>query len=313
MATPALSEADALCDQAKSLLKERKFAEAQALYDQAVARDSRSIPAHEGAAATAFALKDFQKAATHYKKLSMLDVRRAEPLINLGAVYNRMGDFANAARTLRQALSKDRKSAAGYYNLGIAYKGQNQQSLCISAYKEAMRLDPKMYDAHLNLANLFMEVNNFHQAVIHFEKALEIEPKFEKARRGLEKAREAQDEAKRSQNPFGRLVNEEDVARHQQDVKLRELSAQERFEDRQLLHQLAKESEGLAVRLVAQLHEEMVPAVLRLQQISAQADDARALYREVLTTGTVTTRFLATATAMREKTDSIRAHEKQIR
>jgi len=313
MATPALNEADALCDQAKVLLKERKFAEAQKLYDEAVARDSRSIPAHTGAAAAAFVLKDYQKAATHYKKLSMLDVRRAEPLINLGAVYNRMGDFVNAARTLRQALSKDRKSAPGYYNLAIAYKGQNQQSMCISAYKEAIRLDPKMSDAYLNLANLYLEVGNFHHAVIHFEKALEIDPKFEKARRGLEKAHEAQDAAKRSQNPFGRLVNEEEVAKHQQDVTYRALSQQERFEDRQLLHQLAKESEALANLVVTQLHEELIPAILRLQQISAQADDSRALYREAQLTTKVTTKFLASATTIREKTEGVRAHEKAIR
>jgi tetratricopeptide (TPR) repeat protein len=313
MATPALSEADTLCDQAKALLKERKFADAQKLYEQAVARDSRSIPAHEGAAATAFALKDYQKAATHYKKLSTLDVRRAEPLINLGAVYNRLGDFGGAARTLRQALSKDRKSAAGYYNLGIAYKGQNQHSMCISAYKEALRLDPKMYDAHLNLANLYVEVGNFHQAIIHFEKSLEIEPKFEKAKRGLEKAREAQEEAKRSQNPFGRLVNEEEVAKHQTEVKYRDLSQQERFEDRQQLHQLAKEAESLATLLVAQLHEEVIPAVLRLQQISVQADDARAMYRESQHASTLVTKFLASAAALRDKSDSVRAHEKAIR
>ncbi len=313
MATPALSEADAICDQAKALLKERKYAEARGLYEQAVAKDPRSIPAHEGLAASSFVLKDFEAAATHYKKLSMLDVRRAEPLINLGAVFNRMGDFAGAARTLRQAISKDRKSAAAYYNLGIAYKGQNQQSQAISAYKEAIRLDPAMPEPHQNLGNVYSDMGNFQSAILHYEKALELNPQFEKARKGLEKARSSQDEAKKMQNPFGRLVDESDVSRRQQDKKHRDLSAQERFDDRQALHQMAKETEQLAVAVKTQIREELGPAILRLQQTSAQQDDARSLYRESEQMTKIAARFAAVADTMRIKTDAIREHEKVVR
>jgi tetratricopeptide (TPR) repeat protein len=313
MATPALSEADSICDQAKTLLKERKYEEARGLYEQALEKDPRNIPAHEGIAAAAFVLKDFDSAATHYKKLSMLDVRRAEPLINLGAVYNRMGDFATAARTLRQAISKDRKSAAAYYNLGIAYKGQNQQSLAISAYKEAIRLDPTMAESHQNLGNVYFDMGNFQSAILHHEKALELNPKFEKARKGLEKARFAQDEAKRTQNPFGRLVDESEVSGRQQVAAYRELSAQERFEDRQALHQMAKEAEQLAVAVKTQIREELSPAILRLQQTSAQQDDARSLYREAEQITRIAGRFCAVADAMRTKTEAIRQHEKVVR
>jgi tetratricopeptide (TPR) repeat protein len=313
MATPALSEADSICDQAKSLLRDRKYDEARKLYEQALIKDSRNIPAHEGLAAAAFVLKDFETAAAHFKKLSMLDVRRAEPLINLGAVYNRMGDFSSAARTLRQAISKDRKSAAAYYNLGIAYKGQNQQSQAISAYKEAIRLDPTMAESHQNLGNLYFDMGNFQSAIMHFEKALALNSKFEKARKGLERARNAQEEAKRTQNPFGRLVDESDVSRRQQTTSYRDLSAQERFEDRQTLHLMAKEAEQLAVAVKTQIREELAPALLRLQQTSAQPDDVRALYREAEQMTRFAARFSAVADAMRTKTDTIREHEKVVR
>lgn len=313
MATPMLSESDSICDQAKVLLREHKYAEALELYNLALQKDARSIPALEGAAASAFVLKDLAKAAEHYRKLSMLDVRRAEPLINLGAVYNRQGDYANAARTLRQAISKDRKSATAYYNLGIAYKGQNQQSQAISAYKEAIRIDPSMPEAHQNLGNVYQEMGNTHSAIIEFEKALQLNPKFEKARKGLEKARAAQDEAKRSQKPFGRLVSESDVSRGQQMLRFRDLQPQERFEDRQTLHQLAKETEQLATATNTQIREELAPGILKMQQCSAQADDAKAIYREIQHLSTAATRFAALSNAMRAKTDAIRDHEKVIR
>ncbi|MBX3443235.1 MAG: tetratricopeptide repeat protein [Planctomyces sp.] len=313
MASPAISEVDALCDQARALMRDKQFSQARDLYEQALAKDARSIPACSGAAASSFALKDYEKAAAHYKKLSMLDVRRADPLINLGAVYNRMGDYGNAARTLRQALSKDRKSASGYYNLGIAYKGQNQLTMAISAYKEAIRADPRMPEAYHNLANLHFEMGNFQQAIVHFEKALEIEPKFEKARTGLEKARNAQEEARLHQNPFGRLVNENEVAARQTEVRIRQLTAQERFEDRQALHQFAKETEQLAVSLLALLRDELSPAILKLQHTCAQPEDARSLYREGQQLSSKTARFQALAEALRERTNSIREHERVVR
>jgi tetratricopeptide (TPR) repeat protein len=313
MATPASSEADVLCEQGRALLKERKYPEALAIFESAVALDSRHIPAHEGAATSAFASRDFAKAAAHYKKVSVLDVRRAEPLINLGAVYNRMQDYANAARSLRQAISKDKKSATAYYNLGIAYKGQNQHSLAISAYKEAIRLDPKMPESHLNLGNVFLEMGNTQHAIQQFEKALELEPRFEKARKSLDKARQALEASRLSQNPFGRLVKEDDVARRQQAVVLPVLSPQERFDDRQFLHQLAKETENLSLAVIAQLQDELGPAVLRLQQVSAQSGEARALYREAQQTAAISARFSAVAAALHAKTEAIRLHEKDVR
>ena len=45
MATPAVSEVDALCEQARRLMKEKKVSEARTIYEDAVAKDPRSIPA----------------------------------------------------------------------------------------------------------------------------------------------------------------------------------------------------------------------------------------------------------------------------
>jgi tetratricopeptide (TPR) repeat protein len=310
---PAVSDVSALCDQARALMKQKKLSEARALYEQAIERDARSIPAFEGAAATAFAEKDFEKAAAHYKKLTLLDLRRAQPAVNLGAVYNRMGDFNNALKTLRTAVAKDKKCAAAFYNMGIAHKGLNQLSMAVTAYKEAVRIDPKMVDASYNLGNLLLEMGSFQQAVLYFEKALEADPNFDKARRGLQRAYDAKDESKKNQKAFGRLVDEEVTARNQEEHEYRLLTPKERFEDRQALHQLAKETENLAIAFLAHLRDELTPALQKMQHLASVGGDARNLRAEDAALNEATGAFHNVAGAFTDKLSSMREHERLIR
>lgn len=310
---PTVSDVSALCDQARALMKQRKVSEARALYEQAIELDPRSIPAFEGAAATAFAEKDFEKAAAHYKKLTLLDLRRAQPAVNLGAVYNRLGDFNSALKALRTAVAKDKKCAAGYYNMGIAHKGLNQLSMAVTAYKEAVRLDPKMVDASYNLGNLLLEMGSYQQAVLYFEKALEADPNFEKAHRGRQRAYDAKDESKKSQKAFGRLVDEEVTARNQEEHEYRILTPKERFEDRQALHQLAKETENLAIAFLAQLRDELTPALQKMQHMASVGGDARNLRTEDEALDDATKSFHNVAGAFNEKIRSVHEHERLIR
>ncbi len=312
MAAPALSEAGVLCEQARALMKARKLAEARAVYEDAIAKDGRHIAAYEGAAAAAFALKDFEGAAAHYKKLTLIDVRRAQPAINLGAVYNRLGDFNSAIKTLRNAITRDKKSAAAYYNLAIAHKGLNQQSMAVTAYKEAVKLDPKMVDASFNLGNLLLEMGSYQQAVMYFQKALEADPTFEKAQRGLERANEAKDESRKSQNAFGRLVDEGAASRPQDEVEHRLLTPAERQEDRAALHELSKETENLGLAVLTQLRDDFGPALQGLSH-AASKGDARHLPEENQSLHDAAERFRSIAVALTQKIEAIREHERLIR
>jgi len=310
---PTVSDVGPLCEQARALMKQKKISEARSLFEQAIALDPRSIPAFEGAAATAYAEKDFERAAAHYKKLTLLDLRHAQPAVNLGAVCNRMGDFASALKALRTAVSKDRKCAAAYYNMGIAHKGLDQLSMAVTAYKEAVRLDPKMVDASYNLANLLLEMGSYQQAVVYFEKALEADPAFDKARRGLQRAHDAKDESKKSQKAFGRLVDEEQTAKNQEEVEYRLLTPKERFDDRTDLHQLAKETENLAIATLSQLHDELTPALQKMQHAASAGGESRNLGAESEALREAVAHFHSVASAFNEKLEALREHERLMR
>ena len=310
---PAPSKADQLCDQGKAFLKERKIDEAVRLLEQAIQENSRHVGAHESLAAVYFSRKDYAKAAEFFEKASKYDPRRVEPLINLGAVQNRMEDYQAAAKTLRLAVSRDRRSTAAYYNLAIAQKGLNQPHLAVSAYKEVLKLDPKMIDALQNLANLYLDMGNIQQAQFHFHKALEIDPKFERARRGLDRCHALTEEKKKEHNPFGRLVNMQELENRAAEVKLRPLSPQERFDDRNAVHQIAKNSEQSAVVLLNTLRDRIGPALTRISHSLSQSEDPFMLMRESEALPRELAALERAHEDLRARIHELNTHEKAIR
>lgn len=304
---------DSLIEQARDLMRQRDYPQAVAVYTSALEQNDMSAAAHEGLATAAFMMQDYDLAVKHYKRVTMLDPRRVEPLINLGAVYNRKAEYQTAVKQLRNALSKDRKSAEAYYNLGIAYRGMKSYSMAISAYREAIRLKPDMAEAYQNLANAYVEQGNTQQAILNYRRALELRPDFERARRGLEQAQNAVSEAKKSMSPFGRLV---DTAQPKAEVKqaaLRVLTPQERFEDRTQVHQCAKAVEQAAAVLLNQLRDHLIECLLKLNQAFSQSDDRYNFREEYLSYRAAHAEFQRAVAMLTQQSHALRAHEKFIR
>ncbi len=308
-------EVDALCEKALECLRKRDAKGAIALYEQAIAADVRHIAAHEGLAMVCFRIKDYDRAIELLTRVTRLAPQKADPLINLGAIYNKQGEFKKAIDTLRKALSKDRRCPEAYYNLGIAQKGLNQFSMAVSAYKEAIRLRPDMAEAYANLGNVFIEMKNLSQAKLNFNRALEINPDFAKARQGLLRTQDRADEAKRAINPFGRLVDMAEVERKNKEgeKKFRELSPQERFDDRTEVHHLTKLTEQHAAAFLNQIRDEIKHSLLAMSRIANGDVEAHYWARETENLETAIMRFDQFSQALFQSTDELKAHEKFIR
>lgn len=304
---------DPLIEQARELMRNREYPQAISTYERAIAQNEHSVAAHEGLATAAFMLQDYELAVKHFKRVGMLDPRRAEPLINLGAVHNRQGDFQSAVKQLRNALSKDRKSAEAYYNLGIAYRGLKQFSMAVSAYKEAIRLDPDMAEAYQNLANAYVEQGNTQQAILNYRRALEIRPDFERAKRGLEQAQTAANAARDSASPFGRLVDTSTAKTDVNEAPIRELTPQERFEDRTTAHQCAKDIEMSAAILLNLLRDQLEDRLLKLTHSFSQSDDRYHFKEQYFAFQAAHADFRRAVELLGQHTDALRAHEDYIR
>lgn len=306
---PGTVDVDELIQQARRHLQQGQHAKARETYEQAVAEHPNSIAAHEGLGTVAFVIQDYDRAVECFKQVSRLDPRRAQPLVNLGAIYNRQGDHKEAVKTLRQALSKDRTCAEAYYNLGIAHRGLKQLPMAVSAYREAIRISPEMPEAYQNLANVYTEMGNTQQAILNYQRALELRPDFERAKRGLEHAQQSAANAKRSASPFGRLVDIESAGSETSGSKYRALTPQERFEDRTAVHAGAKELERAAAVLLKQIREHLDPALDRLTHAFTQNADRYHFKDEFVQFQKAHNEFRIVVKHLQDRGDDLRHHE----
>lgn len=303
---------NSILKQAKRCLRAGDDEQAIVLLEQAVNIDADRADVHDALAAAYYRKRRYEKAIEHFTAVARLNPTQARTEINIGAIHNRLGQYDQAVHSLRRGIQKDRKCSEGYYNIGLAYRGLNQLSMAVSAYREAIRLNPEMAEAHQNLANVYVEMGNHQQAILHYKKALEIRPGFERAERGLIAAQKAKEQAERAISPFGRLVSEEQL-HAAAAAATRELSDEERMEDRHEVHQLSVAATGDTSQWLDCLRNEVEPALKGLARALAEGEEAPIFLANALPTfRTAVTNCRDQRTTQKRKLDELRSHEQYI-
>ncbi len=306
------SDLQQLLSQADACLRSRKYKDALSLYKQALEQNPDLVDAHRGAGLALFFLDRYQEAIHHFERWMRIKPLDARPYINMGAAYTRMGDFQKAAEILQRAVQRDAKSFEAYYNLGLAYRKAGQFGMAMNAYKQAVLLNPDSADAHLNLGNVLVKLGNPRKAIEHYEKALELDPTFEKAKRGLEKAQEMLSSAPQIASPFGRLVDEQTLAKNIARTEIRELSAKERLEDRQLLQRLSEQLGAVSNEWLEHLKEHLAPALHELHRAILEEEEGLLLEKyEVYKTALMQHEQLRSR--VRELVSELEKHEERMK
>lgn len=261
------SDVDSLYEQGRAALKSRQIDDSIELFRQALTLEPQHTESLESLASALFVKGDFPAAAEYFARLADLIPTQTRFNVNLGAVLNRMGNHKQAEAALRKVLQRDPRNFDAYYNLGITYRKTNQTNLAISAYREAVRLNPQMAEAYYNLGNIYADLKNHTLAAMNFRKALESRPDFEKASLGLAQAEKQMESARQAISPFGRLAPppNEVVA----PTTSRELTEDERAEDRRKIYRLAEQIEQLAEAAISYLHETLEPRLMEVQKAVA--------------------------------------------
>lgn len=309
----ANADPESLCKQARRALRKGDGSQAIQLLRQAIEADGDYAGAHEGLGTACFLAKDYDGAIEHFTRASQLKPRDGKSLINLGAVYNRIGESQKAADALRRGIQRDSRSSEGYYNLGIAYRHLNDLSMAVSAYREAVRLNPEMAEAHHNLANVYVQMGNHRKAIEHYKHALEVKPSFERAVRGLRKAEEAASASKTEEGPFGRLVNEAAYAQRADEQVGRELTEAERFEDRQTIRAVSAEIAACTRVFLDHLKADMLSSLLSVSRdVSHGADLTRSSIADYEKFHDAIARSRQLRDELKQKIAELQAHERHM-
>lgn len=258
---------------ARSLIRKRDFDGAVAQLQILLDENSSNGDALDLMGMACFLNKQPELAKVAYEQLTKEDPLRSSGWINLGAVLNQLGEHKKAADVLRRGLQRDRNNAEGFFNLGIAQKALRLTTMAITAYKEAIRCKPEMVDAHLHLGSLYAEMKNHGLAQQSFQAALRINPDSKRAKALLEESLNYQREARKSTSPFGRLVDEHDLASRQgADSGPRSLSPARRDEERELIQAITKRIKPVAKEIVPLLDEALLSHLHQLQIVALQGD-----------------------------------------
>ena len=264
---------------AKQKMRKRKFNAAIEILTPAIQTDARNADLFNCLATANYLAGDLDEALKAFQQVTKIKPTLAAAWVNIGAVYNRQGKYQEAVRALRKGVQRDKRAAQGYYNLGIAQKGLNRLAMAATAYKDAIRVDPQMAEAYQNLGNVYLEMGNSRQAITSFKKALELRPDFPRAKKGLAIAENAAGENIQKNNPFGRLVSKEDMA-GQKNAQLqvsRELTDEERYEDRQYIRGQTGTVRENTRELITFLRDKLEPSLLQLGRVVCGSDSRKDL------------------------------------
>lgn len=258
---------------ARTLIRKRDFDGATAHLQNLLNENPSDGDALELMGMACFLNKQPEKARDAYEQLTKEDPLRSSGWINLGAVLNQLGEHKKAADVLRRGLQRDRNNAEGFFNLGIAQKALRLTTMAITAYKEAIRCKPEMIDAHLHLGALYAEMKNHGLAQQSFQAALRINPDSKRAKSLLAQSLDFQRQARKSTSPFGRLVDEQDLASRQSThTAPRTLSPARRDEERELIQAITKRIKPVAKEIPDLLDVTLLSHLHQLQIVALQGD-----------------------------------------
>lgn len=112
------------------------------------------------------------EAAFAFKRSSDLDPSWAPPLVNLGALMQRLGRHRRARALYRQALALDPGSAAAHYNLGLLCRDLGDLAGAERAFSDALGADPGHAQARRELALVCAERGDTTNAIALLEAEL---------------------------------------------------------------------------------------------------------------------------------------------
>jgi FkbM family methyltransferase len=174
-----------LLERAQSYLKAGQWADAEQLYQQALAQqpDRTDVLFWLGVITTQ--LGKPAESVQFYQRALELQPNSGEMHSNLGTVLMQLGQVEEAIAHQQEALRLMPDNAQAHYNLALALYRQGQSAAAAVHYERAIALDPAHANAHHNLGMILFHQGNLDQAIAHYRQAIMLMPNHFNAHNGL--------------------------------------------------------------------------------------------------------------------------------
>jgi tetratricopeptide (TPR) repeat protein len=156
--------------------QQRRFDEALASYDRALALRPDHAEALCNRGATLHELKRFDEALASYDRALALRPNFAEALCNRGTTLHALRRFDEALASHDRALGLQPHHAGALFNRGITLHELQRFDEALASYDRALALRPNYAEALYNRGNMLHEMQRFDEALASYGRALSLQP-----------------------------------------------------------------------------------------------------------------------------------------
>lgn len=120
--------------------------------------------------------REFPEALAIFNKALANDSRCYQALNAKGATYAFQGKYDEGLALIKQALEINPTFVYGYFNLGLANELAGRWDPAISAYQEALRLDKQDVWSYYGIASIYGRLGNAAKVLEYLEQAIALDP-----------------------------------------------------------------------------------------------------------------------------------------
>jgi tetratricopeptide (TPR) repeat protein len=168
---------------AERALRSGQYEEAETLFREALAENSRDKTARLGLSYTLLKMRRFADAYDQAASVVALDPLSARAHSLLGSALLGTGDFQTSVEEFRTALSLDSDEPLAVSGLAMVDFYENRMGPCIEGLRRAISLDSREPDFVFNLAQASARAERYREAADAYERFLKIAPRTDEDRR----------------------------------------------------------------------------------------------------------------------------------
>jgi len=173
--------AEAYNNRGVALKKLKRFEEALDSYDKAIALKPHFAEAHNNRGKALNALKLHQQALASCDTAIALKPDFAEAHTSRATALIALNRSEEAIASLDKAVTLKPDYAKAHYNRGVAFGDLKHSEEALASYDKAIALKPDFAAAHNNRGNALNDLERHEEAILSYDKAIALKPDYAKA------------------------------------------------------------------------------------------------------------------------------------
>ena len=182
---PHASALQPLIQEAVAHHRAGRLAEAEALYQQVLARDPRHPEANHLLGLIAYRAGRLDRAVELLSRATQSDPTHPTYWFNLGVVLHKHAKWGDAVSAYRRALLQNPAYPEAHSNIGNVFMDQGKPAEAEASYREALRIRPEYVEAQNNLGVALKDQGRLTEAEEAYRRALAISPSHVEAHGNL--------------------------------------------------------------------------------------------------------------------------------